>query len=114
MSGLRQWIGGLTYIAIWVCWGACLGTMALRFSPVSMTLHEVPVYTLLLLAVLPVLACCCYGWVYRPSPSATALQQSRLSEKSLVQYEQALLKTDALEAKIKTLETALNKALQQG
>lgn len=47
------------------------------------------------------------------NPELSALQQKRLSEKLDVRQEQALLKVDALEAKIKTLEIALSKAIQR-
>ena len=47
----------------------------------------------------------------QPDSQLTQLQQKRLTEKTSVANEQALMKIDALEAKIKTLETALTKAL---
>jgi hypothetical protein len=49
--------------------------------------------------------------IYKPAKSVAPISQKRLDEKSTVANEQALLKIDALEAKIKTLEVALSKAL---
>jgi uncharacterized membrane protein YfbV (UPF0208 family) len=85
-------------------------------NTVAPVFHQMlPEQPLLVMALvgLPAVA---VGFLWLGSQSQTSLsplQQKRLSEKVDVANEQAILKIDALEAKIKTLETALSKALTQ-
>jgi hypothetical protein len=108
---LKSAIGFVLALASMGSWVVCLGIA----KPVVDQFAQLPPTIGPALVTLPAVAVACLWWgANLVKPRTTALQQQRTDEKIQVANEQALLKIDALESKIHTLENALSKALQKG
>jgi hypothetical protein len=103
-KSIAAYVGAMISLVGWL---VAVNTAAPAFQ---LLLPNNPILGLSLVS-LPALAVGFLWMGNQANPQLTALQQKRLAEKTDVANEQALLKITALENKIKTLETALSKAL---